>query len=73
MALADSFVQAYHFRLLYMSTQLMYPIMGAMRHRYGKPWEVNHTAASLPFAICHDALCSGVESRVLRIFSVGAA
>ena len=40
MALADSFVQAYHFRLLYMSTQLMYPIMGAMRHSYGKPWEV---------------------------------
>ena len=40
MAFADSFVQAYHFRLLYLSSAMMYPIMGAMRHSYGQPWEV---------------------------------
>ncbi|KAL3145428.1 hypothetical protein ABBQ38_001673 [Trebouxia sp. C0009 RCD-2024] len=40
MAFADSFVQAYHFRLLYLSSAMMYPIMGAMRHSYGQPWQV---------------------------------
>ena len=40
MAFADSFTQAYHFRLLYMARALMYPIMGAMRHTYGQNWEV---------------------------------
>lgn len=40
MAFADSFIQAYHFRHLYLSSQMMYPIMGAMRHSYGNPWEV---------------------------------
>lgn len=40
MAFADSFVQVYHFRHLYLSSQMMYPIMGAMRHSYGQPWEV---------------------------------
>ena len=47
MAFADSFVQAYHFRLLYLSSAMMYPIMGAMRHSYGKPWQVN----KFPFVI----------------------
>ena len=48
MAFADSFVQAYHFRLLYLSSAMMYPIMGAMRHSYGQPWEVNpHTSCSV--------------------------
>ena len=46
MAFADSFVQAYHFRLLYLSSAMMYPIMGAMRHSYGQPWEV------IFFSIC---------------------
>ena len=40
MAFADSFIQAYRFRHLYLSSQMMYPIMGAMRHSYGNPWEV---------------------------------
>lgn len=30
---------AYHFRLLYKGVT-MYPIMGALRHSYGGPWEV---------------------------------
>ena len=32
MAFASSFNYAYHFRLLYQSSALMYPIMGAMRY-----------------------------------------
>lgn len=40
MAFADSFTQAYHFRLLYMARALMYPIMGAMRYTHGQEWEV---------------------------------
>ena len=40
MAFADSFDPAYHFRLLYMARALMYPIMGAMRHRHGQQWQV---------------------------------
>lgn len=41
MAFADSFVVAYHFRLLYLSSQCMYPIMGALRKVHGQDWEVN--------------------------------
>ncbi len=40
MAFADSFKPAYHFRLLYASSAMMYPIRGALRHVYGGPWEV---------------------------------
>ncbi|BDA45931.1 probable adenylate kinase 5, chloroplastic [Coccomyxa sp. Obi] len=40
MEFADSFVPAYHFRLLYSSSAMMYPIRGALRHVYGGPWEV---------------------------------
>ncbi|KAK9791634.1 hypothetical protein WJX73_009343 [Symbiochloris irregularis] len=39
-ALTNSFQAAYHFRLLYMSSAMMYPIMGALRHCYDGPWEV---------------------------------
>ncbi|KAL4425639.1 hypothetical protein ABPG75_009655 [Micractinium tetrahymenae] len=35
----STFVTAYHFRLLYKSV-MMHPIMGALRHEYGGPWEV---------------------------------
>ena len=42
MDFADSFITAYHFRLLYLSSQCMYPIMGALRKFYGKDWEVSH-------------------------------
>lgn len=41
MAFADSFIPAYHFRLLYSSSAMMYPIRGALRHVYGGPWEVS--------------------------------
>eukprot|EP00892_Ulva_mutabilis_P010208 jgi/Ulvmu1/755/UM010_0129.1 len=37
--LAESFVPAYHFRLLYYSGSY-YPIMGAMRYEYGGKWQV---------------------------------
>lgn len=40
MALEGSFLTAYHFRLLYLSSQMMYPIMGAMRYVFGKKWQV---------------------------------
>ncbi|EIE24349.1 hypothetical protein COCSUDRAFT_65858 [Coccomyxa subellipsoidea C-169] len=40
MEFADSFIPAYHFRLLYSSSAMMYPIRGALRHVYGGPWEV---------------------------------
>ena len=46
MAFADSFDIAYHFRLLYMARALMYPIMGAMRHRHGQDWQVRLWKAS---------------------------
>jgi len=40
--LADeaSFVVAYHLRLLYANPTMPYPIRGALRHRYGQPWQV---------------------------------
>lgn len=37
---ADSFVVAYHFRLLYKSSAMMFPIMGAMRKTFQTPWQV---------------------------------
>ena len=41
MAFADSFTVAYHFRLLYLSSQCMYPVMGALRKMYGEEkWQV---------------------------------
>lgn len=40
MEFAESFNPAYHFRLLYSSSAMMYPIRGALRHVYGGPWEV---------------------------------
>ena len=42
MAFADSFVPAYHFRLLYMSSAMVFPIMGALRKAYGSDWQVRH-------------------------------
>ena len=50
MAFAASFQKAYHFRLLFMSSQMSYPIMGALRHSFGEPWEVRSGAlfACLP-------------------------
>ena len=44
MDFADSFAVAYHFRLLYLSSQCMYPVMGALRKMYGEEkWQVNHS------------------------------
>jgi hypothetical protein len=45
MDLADSFAVAYHFRLLYWSGS-MYPIVGALRHVHGGPWEVRTVVIS---------------------------
>ena len=42
MAFADSFVPAYHFRLLYMSSAMVFPIMGALRKAYGGDWQVRY-------------------------------
>lgn len=39
MDFTSTFVTAYHFRLLYKGV-MMHPIMGALRHSYGGPWEV---------------------------------
>lgn len=39
MDFAATFTPAYHFRLLYRSVS-MHPIMGALRHEHGGPWEV---------------------------------
>jgi adenylate kinase len=39
---AASFATAYHFRLLYRGVT-MHPIMGALRHQYGGPWEVRRS------------------------------
>lgn len=36
---AATFCTSYHFRLLYKGVA-MHPIMGALRHEYGGPWEV---------------------------------
>ncbi len=47
MAFADSFVVAYHFRLLYLSSQCIYPIMGALRRVYGQDWEVRFCSGLL--------------------------
>ncbi|KAK9861434.1 hypothetical protein WJX84_008393 [Apatococcus fuscideae] len=44
MAFASSFDAAYHFRLLYLSSAMMYPIMGALRHVHGEPWQVYRRA-----------------------------
>jgi hypothetical protein len=42
MAFADSFAVAYHFRLLYLSSQCVYPVMGALRKVYDyDKWQVN--------------------------------
>jgi len=35
----QTFENAYHFRLLYLGASA-YPIMGALRHAWGGPWEV---------------------------------
>ena len=44
MAFADSFAVAYHFRLLYLSSQCMYPVMGALRKMYDEEnWQVTST------------------------------
>lgn len=41
MAFADSFSVAYHFRLLYLSSQCIYPVMGALRKVYDHDqWQV---------------------------------
>lgn len=44
MDFAATYVEAYHFRLLYRGA-MMYPIMGALRHSYGGGWEVRPRAA----------------------------
>ena len=38
-AFVDTFKTCYHFRLLYRGAAA-YPIMGALRHAHGGPWEV---------------------------------
>lgn len=48
MAFAASFQPAYHFRLLFMSSQMSYPIMGALRHSFGEPWEVRDALSACP-------------------------
>lgn len=63
MAFADSFVQAYHFRLLYLSSAMMYPIMGVMRHSYGQPWEVRLP----PTPLC---TASSVKTQEAWLFSL---
>lgn len=56
MAFAASFQPAYHFRLLFMSSQMSYPIMGALRHSFGEPWEVRSAAIfACPSARAQDA------------------
>jgi len=35
-----SFVPAYTFRLLFANPTIPYPILGALRHRYGEQWQV---------------------------------
>ena len=50
MAFAASFQPAYHFRLLFMSSQMSYPIMGALRHSFGEPWEVRCALFVCPLA-----------------------
>ena len=37
---AASFSPAYHFRLLFVSSSQIFPIMGACRMAYPGPWEV---------------------------------
>ncbi|KAK9842820.1 hypothetical protein WJX74_002899 [Apatococcus lobatus] len=44
MDFATSFDSAYHFRLLYLSSAMMYPIMGCLRHVHGEPWQVYRRA-----------------------------
>ena len=60
MAFAASFQKAYHFRLLFMSSQMSYPIMGALRHSFGEPWEVR----SICVPVCTGAACSTAMSRL---------
>ena len=45
LAFEDSFVVAYHFRLLYFSG-FIYPIMGALRFSFGEKWQVRTPLAS---------------------------
>ncbi|KAK9806973.1 hypothetical protein WJX72_009126 [[Myrmecia] bisecta] len=40
MQFAETFTVAYHYRLLYMSSAMMYPIMGCMRYMYEDQWQV---------------------------------
>lgn len=40
MDFTSTYIPAYHFRLLYKGP-MMFPIMGALRHQYGGPWEVH--------------------------------
>ena len=72
MAFADSFIQAYHFRHLYLSSQMMYPIMGAMRHSYGSPWEVRPSppvTCTLPPVTCTFTLVTCIFKSVICTFT----
>ncbi len=64
LAFAASFTPAYHFRLLYMSSQMAYPIMGALRHCFNAPWEVRPPQGPPRLAANQQA------TRMLRLWQV---
>lgn len=59
MAFEDSFAIAYHFRLLYLSSQCIYPVMGALRKVYHHDqWQVRKPPPPLQ---CHEVRSWGVS------------
>ena len=56
---AESFSTAYHFRLLFLSSLQLFPILGACRRAFPGPWEVRHLtrlAGLLSSTPCSDVL-----------------
>lgn len=74
LALADSFRDAYHFRLLFFSGSY-YPIMGAMRYEYGGKWQVRPPSRPVWRTCCvistqsetHRSRCSASFVRLCRL------
>lgn len=66
MAFADSFAVAYHFRLLYLSSQCMYPVMGALRKTYEEEnWQV--IGSFLPAACHHSPQAMGRDEAAILL------
>lgn len=63
----DSFIIAYHFRLLYVSSALMYPIMGALRKTYDGDWQVQIAVAKSlgPASLYWPLVCSSAIQQLL--------